>query len=252
MAQRWSENTLRQAVAGSDVVMPKRGRHGGRTRHSDENATSTQIKRAQRLSLQCKFAGMWQMRLRERFGADVPHVLQLDPEFQFDACVQWRIDFALPAMRVMIEIDGGTWSEERTGHNWGPGLTNDHVKQNAATRQGWRPFRLSSDMLTDEHVQPIFDFAAGQVGAERLYSVSLDAISECVDLGVWGDDDHPVRHYYTLSDSVLVASWVELPHVEDWGGSCEVIHFAIGYGHVPESLRSRSTAGRRRLVVVYA
>lgn len=60
---------------------------------------------------------------------------------------KWRADFAIPALRIMIEVDGGTWEKGVKGHGYGAGATRDAVKQNAAVLAGWRVFRFTTDML---------------------------------------------------------------------------------------------------------
>ena len=103
--------------------------------------------------LQLRFAGCW----RQLGGPE------LTPEYRFHPKRKYRLDFALPAVKIGIEIDGGTWSEGRTGHNWGVGITRDHEKQNLAVFMGWRIFRFTTDMLADrkviENLGPVIEFA---------------------------------------------------------------------------------------------
>ena len=48
----------------------------------------------------------------------------------------WRFDFAWPALRIAVEIHGGTHSGGR--HSRGAGMAADFAKHNAATLAGWR------------------------------------------------------------------------------------------------------------------
>lgn len=74
---------------------------------------------------------------------------------------RWRADFAVPALKIMVEVDGGTWEKGVKAHGYGSGATRDATKQNAATLAGWRVFRFTTDMLERRnivgHVQPIVE-----------------------------------------------------------------------------------------------
>lgn len=81
---------------------------------------------------------------------------ELTPEYRFAPPRRWRFDFAHPASRVAIELDGGTWTGGR--HSRGAGYSGDCEKFNAAAALGWLVFRLTSDMLRDDparHVEQI-------------------------------------------------------------------------------------------------
>ena len=80
----------------------------------------------------------------------------LTPEHQFAPPRKWRMDRAHLMARVAIELEGGTHSGGR--HVRGQGYTDDCIKYNRATAQGWAVFRLTSDMLRDapaQHLTPI-------------------------------------------------------------------------------------------------
>lgn len=94
--------------------------------------------------LERKFALLWK-------AHDGP--LPLRHEVPFHPTRKWRFDFAHHTARVAIEIEGGTWS--RGAHNRGRGYAEDCEKYNAAVLLGWSVFRLTSDMLTKDHLQPI-------------------------------------------------------------------------------------------------
>lgn len=244
----WSRSALVK-FASPDVVIPKPQRRG-RAQEDDCAPAAAHLRAEQKKSLQRKFAGRWSLLLRERYGLHAPNVLQLDPEFQFHPSTEWRIDFALPGLKVMVEIDGGTWSDGRTAHNWGPGISNDYIKQNAATRAGWHPFRLSADLIDEPNIQPILEYATQLMASAKPFVVPLNSISEAVYLGQWGDNDMPTRHYYALSDSVVLASWVDLPPTEAWSESEQEVICAAGYGYAPAPLRGRMAIGRRVFVSI--
>jgi very-short-patch-repair endonuclease len=71
----------------------------------------------------------------------------LTPEYRFDPKRRYRLDFAYVPAKVAIECEGGTWTQGR--HSRGNGYTQDCIKYNLATADGWRIFRLTSDMLAN-------------------------------------------------------------------------------------------------------
>ena len=77
----------------------------------------------------------------------------LEREYRFNIQRRWRLDFAHPATRIGIEIEGGTWVQGR--HNRPQGFAADCEKYNSAAELGWRLFRLTPDMITVDSVQTI-------------------------------------------------------------------------------------------------
>lgn len=68
-------------------------------------------------------------------------------EFLFDKHMQrkWRFDFAYPDKHVAIEVEGGVFINGR--HSRGKGFTEDCVKYNAATEQGWKVYRYTTEQV---------------------------------------------------------------------------------------------------------
>jgi very-short-patch-repair endonuclease len=66
-------------------------------------------------------------------------------EYRFDPERKWRADFAIPEHKILIEVEGGNWTQGR--HNRGKGYEDDCEKYNAATMQGWRVLRFTPGML---------------------------------------------------------------------------------------------------------
>lgn len=83
-------------------------------------------------------------------------------EYQFHKVRKFRFDFAHLRSKVYIEIDGGTWIKGPSGHASGKGITRDCTKQNLAVINGWRPFRLTTDMLSKRNaagnILPIIEY----------------------------------------------------------------------------------------------
>ena len=56
-------------------------------------------------------------------------------EHRFHPTRRWRFDYAFPACRVAVEIDGGVWTYGR--HNRASGYLADMEKFNEAAALGW-------------------------------------------------------------------------------------------------------------------
>lgn len=85
-------------------------------------------------------------------------------EYQFAKPRRWAFDYAVPAIlcaipglfsflseeftpRGVIEIDGGTFQNVRTGHSSGVGLRAWREKNNAAMSAGWRVWHYSPEEI---------------------------------------------------------------------------------------------------------
>lgn len=73
--------------------------------------------------------------------------LTFEREFKFCQSRKWRADFAIPAFRLLIEVDGGIWKNGR--HNRASGYLKDLEKLNQAVVDGWRVLRFSTEMVMD-------------------------------------------------------------------------------------------------------
>lgn len=62
-------------------------------------------------------------------------------EHAFHPDRKWRFDFAWPALRVALEVEGGTWSRGR--HTRGKGYEADAEKYGAAAAAGWEVVRVT-------------------------------------------------------------------------------------------------------------
>lgn len=68
-------------------------------------------------------------------------------EYRFDPERRWRFDFAWPAHRVAVEVDGGVWTGGR--HVRGAGFERDCEKFNAAQLAAWLVLRVTPAMVAD-------------------------------------------------------------------------------------------------------
>ena len=100
---------------------------------------------AKRSPLGMKFERFWQ-----QLGGQ-----ELTPEHRFHATRKWRFDFALPALKIAIEIDGGVFGNGR--HNRASGFIKDCEKLNHAAAAGWRVFRLATGMVDSTNIGMISD-----------------------------------------------------------------------------------------------
>lgn len=81
--------------------------------------------------------------MEEQFALQIKQVGLSPParEFRFHPKRKWRGDFAWPELKIMVEIEGGEYSNGR--HVRGCGFANDCIKTNEAQKLGWRVFRFT-------------------------------------------------------------------------------------------------------------
>lgn len=60
---------------------------------------------------------------------------------------RFSFDFVLKNAPIAIEIQGGTWSRGKSGHNSGAGIKRDCEKSNLAQMHGYIIFKFTSDMV---------------------------------------------------------------------------------------------------------
>lgn len=66
-------------------------------------------------------------------------------QFRFHPTRRWRADFCWTRERLLVEVDGGIWTEGR--HTRGSGYEEDCRKLNAAAGQGYWVMRFSTGMV---------------------------------------------------------------------------------------------------------
>lgn len=68
-----------------------------------------------------------------------------EQEYRFVADRRWRFDFAWPAIKLAVEIEGGIWNGGR--HTRAAGFIGDCEKYNRATVLGWRVLRFTGEQV---------------------------------------------------------------------------------------------------------
>lgn len=66
-------------------------------------------------------------------------------EYKFHPTRKWRFDFAIPAKKIAIEIEGGLWISGR--HNRPVSMIKDFEKYNAAAKLGWRILKYTPSQV---------------------------------------------------------------------------------------------------------
>lgn len=66
-------------------------------------------------------------------------------EYKFHPERKWRFDYAIPAHKIALEVEGGVWTSGR--HTRPKGFLGDIEKYNTATLMGWRVFRTTPTEL---------------------------------------------------------------------------------------------------------
>lgn len=75
-------------------------------------------------------------------------------EYRFDKIRKWRFDYAIPELKIAIEIEGGSWVQGR--HTRAAGFVADMEKYNAAEASGWHVLRcLPQQQFTNEFMNTI-------------------------------------------------------------------------------------------------
>jgi len=67
-------------------------------------------------------------------------------EYKFCEHRKWRSDFCWPEHKLIVEVEGGVWSNGR--HTRGKGFLADMEKYNTATLMGYKLLRVA-----DDHIQ---------------------------------------------------------------------------------------------------
>ncbi len=71
--------------------------------------------------------------------------IEFEQEFRFDPNRKWRADFHLVGKLILIEVEGGIWSNGR--HTRGKGYIADMEKYNSAQKLGYSVYRYSTEQV---------------------------------------------------------------------------------------------------------
>jgi hypothetical protein len=79
---------------------------------------------------------------------DAKHLPAPIREYAFHATRHWRFDFAWPAHRFAVEIEGIVANPAKGRHQTAGGMVNDLEKYHEAHMLGWRVYRCSAPMVS--------------------------------------------------------------------------------------------------------
>lgn len=71
--------------------------------------------------------------------------IEFEQEYKFHPARKWRADFHLKGRKILVEVEGGIWSNGR--HTRGKGYIGDLEKYNEATMMGYQVIRFSTEQV---------------------------------------------------------------------------------------------------------
>lgn len=71
--------------------------------------------------------------------------IQFEREYRFHDTRKWRFDFAMPDIKLAVEVEGGLYINGR--HNRGKGYEDDLEKYGEAMKLGWTVYRCGPRMI---------------------------------------------------------------------------------------------------------
>lgn len=95
---------------------------------------------------------MFTFYIRQKLGVECVR------EYRFHPDRLWRFDYAIPDLRIAIEIDGGIWINGR--HNRASGYIGDMEKFNAAATLGWVVLKFTPQ---EQYTRKAFDLITATV-----------------------------------------------------------------------------------------
>ena len=72
-----------------------------------------------------------------------------ETEYRFHPPRRWRFDFAWPAQKVAVEIEGILYQDGGSRHQRGAGFVADCEKYEAALLLGWRVYRIPGPWIDE-------------------------------------------------------------------------------------------------------
>lgn len=95
--------------------------------------------------------------LKDMFGED-----KVFAEYHFHDKRKWRFDFAIPHIKMAIEIEGAVFAQGR--HVRGSGYSKDCEKYNHATVLGWKVYRFPSNTLKSGEAFEFLKYVVFEIG----------------------------------------------------------------------------------------
>jgi hypothetical protein len=69
---------------------------------------------------------------------------------------KWRFDYAWPAHKIALEVEGGIWRKGGGAHSRPSAIMRDIEKYNSATLLGWKIYRCTpSNLFSKETIQDL-------------------------------------------------------------------------------------------------
>ncbi len=69
-------------------------------------------------------------------------------QYKFHPERRYKVDFAFPEHRLIVEVNGGVWMP-KSGHNSGVGITRDYQKSNVAQLMGYTYLQFTRKDIED-------------------------------------------------------------------------------------------------------
>lgn len=71
--------------------------------------------------------------------------IEFEREFKFHDKRKWRADFRISNTKILVEVEGGVWTNGR--HTRGTGYTADAEKYSTAASEGWIVLRFTTEQV---------------------------------------------------------------------------------------------------------
>jgi len=101
----------------------------------------------------------------QSYGIPVP-----EREYKFHPTRKWKIDFAWPAYKFAVEIEGGVWTKGR--HIRGKGFSGDMEKYNNLAERGWTLLRYVPTQVGYSQIVRTID----RIKSRTLHRIPLDEL----------------------------------------------------------------------------
>ena len=88
--------------------------------------------------------------------------VEFEQEFKFHPTRKWSADFHLKGKKVLVEVEGGIWSNGR--HTRGKGYLGDLEKYNTATMMGYQVIRFSTEQVKSDKAIEKIEKLVGDLG----------------------------------------------------------------------------------------